>query len=113
MSPIERQDGELGRFRHSSARDRDYYPDRPTGPSGVPQPRLGASPAALPREILPPCITLLVTGGKAFYNPSNTAMEAVVSLIRHLGAQPPIKNGCAYRERVLNIDFHFGISQEQ
>lgn len=37
------------------------------------------------------CITLLVREGRAFYNPSNTAMEAVVLLSRHLGIQPPRK----------------------
>jgi len=34
---------------------------------------------------------LLVTGGVAFYNPFNTALEAVVSLTRHLGPEPPTR----------------------
>jgi len=57
------------------------------------------------------CTTLLVTRGRAFYNPSNTALEAVVLFLHHPGVQPH-KKGCAFRERVLNIDLHFGISQE-
>jgi hypothetical protein len=33
------------------------------------------------------CRSWLVTGGEGFYNPSNTALEAVVSFIRTLGTQ--------------------------
>jgi hypothetical protein len=37
--------------------------------------------------------TLLVTEGTGFYNPSNTALEAVVSFIRAPGAQASSKTG--------------------
>ena len=47
------------------------------------------SPSDLPRELFRSRTTLLVMRGEAFYNPSNTALEAVVSFIRHPGAQPP------------------------
>jgi hypothetical protein len=45
--------------------------------------------------------TPLVMKSGAFYNPSNTALEAEVSFKRDLGTQPPKKNGCIFRERVL------------
>ncbi len=48
----------------------------------------------------------------AFYNPSNTALEAVVSLIRHPGAQPTLKNGCTFRQRVREYRSRFCNSQE-
>ena len=37
--------------------------------------------------------TFLVTGGAGFYNPSNTALEAVVTFIRAPGAQASSKMG--------------------
>jgi hypothetical protein len=39
--------------------------------------------------------------GGAFYNPSNTAMEAVVLFIRRPGFQPPERAVAGFRERVL------------
>src|ERR1700735_4782613 len=43
----------------------------------------------------------LVRRSRAFYNPGNTRAAAVVSFTRGPGTQPPIKNGCAFRVRVL------------
>jgi hypothetical protein len=45
--------------------------------------------------------TPLVIKSGAFYNPSNTALEAEVSFKRDLGTQPSENNGCIFRERVL------------
>jgi hypothetical protein len=45
--------------------------------------------------------TPLVIKSGAFYNPSNTALEAKVAFMCDLGAQPPKNNGCIFRERVL------------
>lgn len=37
--------------------------------------------------------TLLVTGGRGFYNPSNTALEAVVAFLRAADAKTSSKMG--------------------
>jgi hypothetical protein len=55
---------------------------------------------------------LLVREGKAFYNPSNTAVEAVVLLSRHPGIQPPRGKVDFFLSECIDIDLHFGISQE-
>src|SRR5215472_11668019 len=59
------------------------------------------------------CFSSLVTEGMAFYNPSNIASEAVVSL-----SSPPRADnrneliGCLSASMCLNIDSHIGFSQE-
>ena len=45
--------------------------------------------------------SLLVRGGRAFYNPRNTAASAVVSFTRVTSTQPPKKNRWVFSERVL------------
>jgi hypothetical protein len=47
-----------------------------------------------------------------FYNPSNTASEAVVSFTNHPGTQPPNVTVALFASECLNIDLHFGNSQE-
>jgi hypothetical protein len=56
--------------------------------------------------------TPLVTESRAFYNPSNTALEAEVSFTRNRGAQPPKRTVVFSASECLNIDLHFGNSQE-
>jgi hypothetical protein len=56
--------------------------------------------------------TLLVTEGRASYNPSSTAMEAVVSFTRHPGTQPPNRAFVHSVGECMSIDLHFGNSQE-
>jgi len=56
--------------------------------------------------------TPLVTESAAFYNPSNTALEAEVSFTRNLGGQPPKRTVVFSASECLNIDLHFGNSQE-
>jgi hypothetical protein len=55
--------------------------------------------------------TALVTIGKAFYNPSNTLLEAVVSFIRTPEAQPR-QTATLPDGECMNIDLHFCSSQE-
>ena len=57
-------------------------------------------PPALARRKSSSAIDLLVTRGGGFYNPFNTALEAVVSFTRHLGPQPPTRTVGLFRERV-------------
>jgi hypothetical protein len=56
--------------------------------------------------------TPLVTKSAAFYNPSNTALEAEVSFTWDLGDQPPKRTVVFSASECLNIDLHFGNSQE-
>jgi hypothetical protein len=56
--------------------------------------------------------TPLVTESRAFYNPSNTALEARGSFTRNLGVQPPKRAVVFSVSECLNIDLHFGNSQE-
>jgi hypothetical protein len=56
--------------------------------------------------------TSLVMEGGAFYNPSNTALEAKVSFTRHFGDQPLKRTVVFSVSECLNIDLHFGNSQE-
>jgi hypothetical protein len=56
--------------------------------------------------------TSLVMEGGAFYNPSNTALEAKVSFTRHFGDQPLKRTVVFSASECLNIDLHFGNSQE-
>jgi len=58
------------------------------------------------------CATPLVMESGAFYNPSNTALEAEVSFGSNLGAQPPKRTVVFSASECLNIDLHFGNSQE-
>jgi hypothetical protein len=56
--------------------------------------------------------TELVTKRGAFYNPSNTAMESVVSFTRRPGIQPPIKTVVFSVSECKSFDLHFSNSQE-
>jgi hypothetical protein len=58
------------------------------------------------------CTTLLVRGDGAFYNPPNTAMEAVVPFMSHPGTQPRIITVAHSASECLNIDSHFSNFQE-
>jgi hypothetical protein len=69
-------------------------------------------PPALARRYLPRRATALVTGVVAFYNPSNTALEAVVLFIRHPGTQPPLRTVAFSARECESINLHFGNSQE-
>jgi hypothetical protein len=51
-------------------------------------------------------------GGRAFYNPSITALEAVVSFSSDPGTQPSNRTVVFSASACLNIDFHLGIFQE-
>jgi hypothetical protein len=81
-----------------------------TGPILVPKPQFAVSAAP---GIRFQRVTSLVRGGGPFYNPSNTASEAVV-----LFASPPRSanrnalHGCLSAGEPLSIDSHFGFSQE-
>jgi hypothetical protein len=55
---------------------------------------------------------LLVTEGTPFYNPLKTAQEAVVLFTHHPGTQPPNRTVAFSASECLNIDLHFGNSQE-
>jgi hypothetical protein len=55
---------------------------------------------------------LLVTEGTAFYNPLKIAKEAVVSFTHHPGTQPLYRTVATSASECLDIDLHFGISQE-
>jgi hypothetical protein len=69
--------------------------------------------ACLAAVILFPWTASLVTGSAAFYNPSITASETVVSFIRYHGTQPTSRTVASFAsECVMNIDLHFGNSQE-
>jgi hypothetical protein len=80
------------------------------GPIHVLKPQFVSSPT--PGIRFQP-MTSLVRGGVPFYNPSNTASEAVVPF-----SSPPRSasrdtlNGCLSAGERLNIDSHFGFSQE-
>ena len=50
--------------------------------------------------------------GRAFYNPSNTALDIVRVSIRNTVPKTPSRTDRRFRERVLENDFHFRISQE-
>ena len=63
--------------------------DGPEGGFAGLQAGWGGRRGSLGEEISLSFTTSLVTDSVAFYNPSNTALEAVVLLIRHPGAQPP------------------------
>jgi len=92
MYPMKRQAGGVGLewgIPTSFCRGCAGRSDKLAGRAGGSKSRLIGLRAALPQEIFYSSTTLLVTRGKAFYNPSNTALEAVVSLIRHPGAQSP------------------------
>jgi hypothetical protein len=56
---------------------------------------------------------LLVRGDGAFYNPSNTASEAVVRFTRHDGTQLPYGIVAHSASECLNIEFHFSNFQER
>jgi len=56
--------------------------------------------------------TPLVTKSAAFYNPSNTALEAKGSFTSDLGDQPSKRTVVFSASECLNIDLHFGNSQE-
>jgi hypothetical protein len=58
------------------------------------------------------CGTLLVRGVEDFYNPSNTAKEAVVLFIRCPGAQPPSRTVGDFAGKSMSLKFDFGNSQE-
>jgi hypothetical protein len=58
------------------------------------------APQAHSAQIIFSRTTSLVRGGRAFYNPSNTALEAVACYPDNPGTQPQ-KNGCYSCERVL------------
>jgi len=56
--------------------------------------------------------TELVTRRGAFYNPSNTAMETVVSFTRRPGMQSPEKTIAFFVSECKSFDLHFSNSQE-
>jgi hypothetical protein len=56
--------------------------------------------------------TELVTESRAFYNPSNTAMDSVVSFTRRPGMQPPRKTVVFSVSECMSFDLHFSNSQE-
>ena len=56
--------------------------------------------------------TLLVTTGRYFYNPRNTAMETVVTYVRMPGTQPEPRKVEHSVGECLNIHSIFSISQE-
>jgi hypothetical protein len=73
----------------------------------------GNDSPALPKELLPFRTTLLVTGGRAFYNPSKTALETEVAWYTHPpGAQPPKRAVLPFASKRMSIDLQFGNSQE-
>jgi hypothetical protein len=63
-------------------------------------------------ELFTSRITLLVREGTGFYNPCNTALESVVGYTRSLGTQPPNTTVVRFASGCLNIERHFGNSQE-
>ena len=56
--------------------------------------------------------TLLVTTGRYFYNPPNTALDTVVTFISMPGIQPTISMVEYFQGECLNIHSILGISQE-
>jgi hypothetical protein len=69
--------------------------------------------SGLPEAFLSRQTTSLVTRRSGFYNPSNTAQEAVLSFIRNPRCSTARQNGWAARRKMLEYPFHLGISQEQ
>lgn len=66
----------------------------------------------VPGRLAPKGITLLVRGDGAFYNPSNTASEAVVPFTCHPGTQLPDGRVAHSANECLNIEIHFCNFQE-
>src|ERR1700733_9016891 len=62
-----------------------------------------AVPALLQAAVRWRTRTLLVRGTVGFYNPSNTALESVVSFLRIAGVQPPSRRVVCFRKQCLNI----------
>ena len=92
MHPNVRQTGEVGqggKIGVCACRCRERSPGRPGIQIGDANGGRGGLSRGLPRELFSSRTTLLVMWGGAFYNPSNTALEAVVSFLGRLGAQPP------------------------
>jgi hypothetical protein len=55
---------------------------------------------------------LLVRGGRAFYNPSIAAIEAVVLFTHHPSTETPERIVVCTVSKNMDIDPHFGNSQE-
>jgi len=66
----------------------------------------------LSKQFLFSFATLLVTEGTAFYNPSNTALGAVVSFTHTPVLDRQAKTVAFSASERLNIDFQYGNSQE-
>jgi hypothetical protein len=67
----------------------------------------------VPYSLIPAFFTSpLVTGGIAFYNPSNTALKTVVSYTRYSGARPSKRMDAHSAGKCMNFDLYFGNSQE-
>ena len=85
-------------------------------PQNAPQDGVPGHGAAQPRAF-PPVFrfsraTPLVRESRAFYNPSNTALESVAAFTRRRGPQPSKRTVVFFLSECLNVDLDFGNSQE-